>query len=113
MDKETYLSGSVAIDKGFADELLPADQMKVDDETKVQDREVNHLRALELTLVSAGQTRAEARDHISKIAGTPGAARKEGTPGAALAPGNTGPVEPKADDLDPGLLAGILATLRS
>jgi hypothetical protein len=37
---------------------------------------------MELTLVSAGATRSEARARINKIKGTPGAA-PAGTPGAA------------------------------
>jgi ATP-dependent protease ClpP protease subunit len=74
MDAETFLSGSQAIEKGFADALLSADAMKVDDKAKASDRQVNELRALELKLVSAGDTRTEARAHINKIKGTPGAA---------------------------------------
>jgi ATP-dependent Clp protease protease subunit len=34
MDAETYMSGSVAIDRGFADALLPSDQVKQDDKAK-------------------------------------------------------------------------------
>lgn len=81
MDAETYMSGSVAVDRGFADALLPADQVTVDDATKASDREANSLRAMELTLVSAGMTRTQARARIKEIKGTPDAAR-EATPGA-------------------------------
>jgi ATP-dependent Clp protease protease subunit len=81
MDAETFMSGSQAIERGFADALLAADAMKTDDEAQAKDRSVNELRALELQLVSAGATRAEARDRINKIKGTPGAA-PEATPGA-------------------------------
>jgi len=82
MDAETYMSGSVAIERGFADALLASDQMVIDDNARAADRAVNDLRAMELTLVSAGATRSEARARINKIKGTPGAAH-EGTPGAA------------------------------
>lgn len=82
MDAETYMSGSMAIERGFADALLSADQMVVDDDARATDRAVNDLRAMELTLVSAGATRSEARARINKIKGTPGATH-EGTPGAA------------------------------
>jgi ATP-dependent Clp protease, protease subunit len=81
MDKETYMSGTQAIERGFADGLLPADSMKVDEKAKAGDRNVNELRSLELTLVQAGATRTEARERINKIKGTPGAAL-EVTPGA-------------------------------
>lgn len=104
MDAETWLSGSVAIDKGFADALLPADQMKVDEAAKAEDRRVNELRAMELTLVRAGYTRSEARARITKIKG-------DGTPGAAFDLENP---TPGAGDPDlAGALAGLLSTIRS
>lgn len=82
MDDETFMSGSMAIDRGFADALLDADAVKVDEKAQARDREVNDLRALELELVSAGHTRTEARARINKIKGTPGAALDDATPGA-------------------------------
>lgn len=82
MDDETFMSGSMAMERGFADALLSADAMKVDEEAQARDREVNDLRALELQLVSAGATRSEARARINKIKGTPGAALDDATPGA-------------------------------
>lgn len=82
MDDETFMSGSTAIDRGFADDLLSADAMKVDEKAKAQDRAVNDLRAMELQLVSAGNTRSEARARINKIKGTPGAVHDDATPGA-------------------------------
>lgn len=84
MDAETYMSGSVAIERGFADALLPSDQVTTDETAKAADRSVNELRATELTLVSAGMTRTQARERINKIKGTPGAAL-EATPGAGSA----------------------------
>jgi len=85
MDTETYMSGSLAIERGFADALLPADKVTVDDGAKSADRQVNELRAMELQLVSAGLTRTQARDRINKIKGTPGAVPDDATPGAGEA----------------------------
>jgi ATP-dependent protease ClpP protease subunit len=82
MDAETYMSGALAIDRGFADALLPADQTKRDPGTKAADRERAAITAMELRLVAGGYTRAQARDHINKIKGTPGAASEADTPGA-------------------------------
>lgn len=82
MDKETYMSGAQAIERGFADALLPADSTKVDEKAKASDKSVNDLRAMELSLVQAGATRTQARERINKIKGTPGAALDEATPGA-------------------------------
>lgn len=100
MDDEAWMSGTTAIDRGFADALLPADQMKRDADTKAADRQVNELRAMELTLVRAGQSRTKARARINAIKGTPGAAPPHGTPGAADIPLT-------------GALAGLLETIRS
>ena len=101
MKAETYMSGADAIERGFADALLPADQTKRDAATKACDRERTAITALELKLVAGGDTRAEAREHITKIKGTPGAARDAvDTPGAA--------------DTELALpLAGLLDTIRS
>jgi ATP-dependent Clp protease protease subunit len=82
MDDETFMSGSTAIERGFADALLSADALKTDEKARAREREVNELRALELQLVSAGATRSEARARINKIKGTPGAALDDATPGA-------------------------------
>ncbi|PKB19650.1 ATP-dependent protease ClpP protease subunit [Novosphingobium kunmingense] len=82
MDAESYMSGSVAIDRGFADSLLAADQTKQDEKAKASDQATNSLRAMELTLVHAGLTRSQARSRINEIKGTPGAAQSEPTPGA-------------------------------
>lgn len=99
MDAETWMSGTTAIANGFADELLGADQITVDDDAKASDRKVNELRAMELTMVSAGYTRSEARARINKIKGTPGAARDTAdTPGAG------------GDPEFIGALAGLLAS---
>lgn len=101
MDAETYMSGSMAVERGFADAMLAADQVKVDDDAQASDRHVNDLRALELQLVAAGQTRTEARARINKIKGTPGAALDPATtPGAG------------GNDLT-GALAGLLANLQN
>lgn len=81
MDAETYMSGSLAVERGFADALLSSDQVKVDEQARAGDRDVNELRATELSLVQAGMTRSQARTRINKIKGTPGAAQAA-TPGA-------------------------------
>lgn len=82
MDAETYMSGSMAIERGFADALLSADKMTVDDNAKASDRQLNELRCMELQLVASGMTRTDARARINKIKGTPGAALETPTPGA-------------------------------
>ncbi|MGZ8343733.1 MAG: head maturation protease, ClpP-related [Allosphingosinicella sp.] len=97
MDAETYMSGSLAIERGFADGLLPSDQVETREAAKSRDREVNELRALELSLVHGGMPRTQARERIKKIKGS-------GTPGAADPPGD---VTPGADD--PALAVDLAA----
>lgn len=99
MDAETYMSGSQAIERGFADALLSSDEMVLDEKAQASDRDVNELRALELQLVSAGMSRSKARARINKIKGTPGAALNDPTPGAG--------------EEDWSGLAGLIATLRN
>jgi len=99
MDAETWMSGTVAIDRGFADALLPADQIATDSNAGAAALAANELRALELTLVQSGKTRSQARATINRLKGTPGAAPDNGTPGAA-------------DPLS-GPLQGLLRTLKA
>ena len=104
MDAETFMSGSVAMERGFADALLRSDQVETDEDAKAADRSINELRAMELTLVAAGHTRSDARARISKIkgGGTPGAAADLDTP------------TPGAGDTElTGALAGLLSTISS
>ncbi|MCX5518457.1 Clp protease ClpP [Kaistia defluvii] len=82
MDAETFMSGSQAIERGFAEALLSADQMTVDEDAQASDRSVNELRAMELQLCCSGMSRTDARARINKIKGTPGAAIENATPGA-------------------------------
>lgn len=87
LDAETYMSGAEAISRGFADALLPSDQVTEDADAKAQSKDTNAVRSMELTLVASGLTRAQARERIqtvkgSKLGAAPGS-EDEGTPGAA------------------------------
>jgi ClpP class serine protease len=87
MDQEAWMSGSTAIERGFADTMLSAEKVKTDPEEKVKDVEINEIRALEMSLITSGMTRTDARARIQKLKGTPGAALEpDGTPGAAITP---------------------------
>jgi ATP-dependent Clp protease protease subunit len=83
MDAETWLSGSAAVEKGFADAMLSADKVTQDDKTKAEDRRVNEVRAMELQLMASGLSRSQARERINKIKGTPGAVPEAGTTDSA------------------------------
>ncbi|KIS41283.1 head maturation protease, ClpP-related [Kosakonia radicincitans] len=80
MDGETYIGGSEAVDKGFADSLLSADEISTDDESPAA-----ALRKLDALLAKTNTPRAERRKLIKALTGgMPGAATTtDGTPGAA------------------------------
>lgn len=82
MNKETYMNGPTAIERGFADALLSADQMTLSAQVRAEDQALNKIRAMELALVSSGMTRSQARARIKEVKGAPGAAATSVTPGA-------------------------------
>ncbi len=61
MDRETWIGGSSAVEKGFADSLLESDSVK-EGEGKAQ---ATAVRRLEATLRSSGMPRSEAQKLIS------------------------------------------------
>ena len=101
MDAETFMSGTQAIERGFADSLLPADQLKTDDSAKASDRHANELRAMERTLLQAGHTREEARARVDAIRG-----KRDAAPDPATLR-DAGGTELLGD------LTGLLASIRS
>lgn len=81
MDKETWFGGNEAIEQGFADALLPADEIEEKDN---QGSHSNALRRVDVALARQGVPRAERRTLLAQITGTPGAAGNPvGTPRAA------------------------------
>jgi hypothetical protein len=92
MDAETWIGGSDAVDQGFADGLLPADEVKTDKNAHA-DPAAAYL--VDLALAKAGMPRTQRRALLQEIkdgtpcaadrnTGTPRAA-EDGTPGAAVA----------------------------
>ncbi len=79
MDAETYIGGSDAVEKGFADRLLSADEIADDDDSPAA-----ALRKLDAMLAKTDAPRSERRKLLKALTGSkPGAAAKpEGMPGA-------------------------------
>ena len=100
MDAETFMSGSQAIERGFADALLPADKMTTDEKAKASDRTVNELRAMERTLIQGGMSRDRARSSVETVRGT-----RDAAPETAMR--DAGETDLTSD------LAGLLAKLRA
>ncbi|EFH7974159.1 Clp protease ClpP [Escherichia coli] len=79
MDGETYIGGSEAVAKGFADSLLSADEIADDDDSPAA-----ALRKLDALLAKTNTPRSERRKLLKALSGSkPGAAASnDGTPGA-------------------------------
>lgn len=97
MDAETFMSGSQAIERGFADALLAADAMTTDETAKAADQRIAHLHAEELRLMASGMSQEAARDRIRRTQASAGALH---------------PTTPRAGE-DWSGIAGLIATLRS
>jgi ATP-dependent Clp protease, protease subunit len=69
MTAETWMSGSVAIERGFADVLLAADMITEDATAGAAVKDANVLRAMERSLIANGRSRTEARAAINEIRG--------------------------------------------
>lgn len=80
MDAESYIGGSEAVEKGFADSLLSADEIADDDESPAA-----ALRKLDALLAKTDTPRSERRKLLKALSGSkPGAASdQKGTPSAA------------------------------
>lgn len=84
MDRETWISGSKAVDDGFADEFLASDAAR--EAASARSDVPVTLRTLDSVLARAGMPRAERKRLLSNLAVTPGA-DGTGMPGAALESG--------------------------
>lgn len=92
MDAETFINGSAAVDEGWADALLPSDQVKENKNAKAE-RAAPYLA--DLAFAKAGMPRGERRSLFQELkasmlraaGGTTGkpSATDDGTPGAAEA----------------------------
>lgn len=77
MDRETYIGGQEAVDKGFADDLLPADRVAKDAQAAAEIGVNGALRRLDIELAKAGMPRSERRRLFAELkAGTPSAAEE-------------------------------------
>lgn len=99
MDAETWLNGSTAVELGYADALLSADEIENDEGAATEDDATKALRRAEMALCH-DMPRSAARDLLNKIKGKPDAAPE--------------PAMPDAGDPElTGALAGLLATIRA
>lgn len=83
LDRETWIGGADAVDKGFADDFLPADA--IDDKAKNSTgRSIKAESQIDQILARAGVPRSERRNLVSALrGGTPSAAATD-TPSAVV-----------------------------
>lgn len=82
MDRETWISGRAAIDQGFADQLLAADQVEVSPKAKAEAPHLQQMREVEAIMAQGGAPRAKRRTLIKALTVKP-SADDDGMPGAA------------------------------
>ncbi|MDE3797606.1 Clp protease ClpP [Sinorhizobium meliloti] len=75
LDRETWIGGSDAVDKGFADSLLASDEVTSNAKNSSESRPLVAAHKLETLLAKAGVSRSERRELIGALrGGMPGAA---------------------------------------
>lgn len=94
MDAETWMNGEQAMEEGFADGLLPADQIEEEKVPEGTASTAADFRAIEVALARAGMSRGERRALFNRI--------KTGTPSAAGQDRDTPRADPLAEPpIDP------------
>lgn len=75
LDRETWIGGSDAVDKGFADGLLDSDEVTSQTKNSIESRPVVAAHKIDTLLARAGVSRSERRDLVNALkGGKPGAA---------------------------------------
>lgn len=106
MDAETWMSGGQAVELGYADALLAADEAVTTDEPEPEEDKVKAIRRAEAALTKE-MPRSAAFDLLNKIKGT-----SDSAPGGRPHPDDERPHGTSdSADLCPAL-AGLLATIR-
>lgn len=67
MDAETWIGGAAAIEKGFADDFLPVDQVKEDASARAEAAPLMALRRVDAILASQGIPRTERRTLLAGV----------------------------------------------
>lgn len=100
MDAETWIGGSAAIEQGFADELLPSDQV----EQKGAKASASAVRRIEAALRASGMPKSEAMRLISEF---------KSSAGDPAGGGEGDPTEPGPDDPAGNAVGAAVAALQS
>ncbi|WP_320176635.1 head maturation protease, ClpP-related [Roseovarius pacificus] len=87
LDRETWISGSTAVEEGFADRLLDSDDVKDGAKNSAIGENLRAERKFDILAAKAGISRSESRELLAALkGGMPGAAPTD-TPGAVVTQG--------------------------
>lgn len=86
LDRETWINGSSAVEQGFADALLPSDEIATA-KNSADGRELNALRKYDALMSRAGVSKSERRDLLAALKGGMSGAAPTGMSGAAVIAG--------------------------
>lgn len=82
LDNETWIGGSDAIAKGFADAYVPADQIKTDAAARAAGKDRLTLMRAESAFAKQGMSRKERRSLLAELTGVKPSADADAMPGA-------------------------------
>ena len=83
LDKETWIGGTEAVERGFADALLPNDQITDDPQQRERGERLRAERAVDNLGRLSGATRAEIKQLVQDLKRVTPGADDDGKPGAA------------------------------
>ncbi|MEI4470932.1 head maturation protease, ClpP-related [Frigidibacter sp. MR17.24] len=74
LDRETWIAGSAAVEQGFADALLAADELSEAEATDARTASARAEKKFDVLAQRAGMSRSEGRELLAALKGTRGAA---------------------------------------
>lgn len=84
LDRETWLGGAKAIDEGFADAFLPADEIEASAQNSVAGKTIQASHKVDALLARAGVSKSERRELLAAMKGGMSSAAPTGMSGAAV-----------------------------
>ncbi|WP_347139442.1 head maturation protease, ClpP-related [Paracoccus sp. SSK6] len=84
LDRETWISGSAAVEQGFANALLAADEIDAGGDAQQRGGETRAEKKFDVLAHKAGVSRSEARELLAALKGGKPGAAPDGKPGAAV-----------------------------
>lgn len=84
LDRETWIGGKEAVDKGFADALLAVDEIENEPSNSLEGRPIVAAHKIDSLLAKAGVTKSERRELLAAMKGGTSGAAPSGMSGAAV-----------------------------